>query len=178
MYPITRQLLEYRNEEGNQIGGLVLDVKGNYYKEVKEMLKNENREKDLVVIDLSGNIKYNPLDKKDLNPEILANRLKNILLLFSPETTESFWLDKTENLITEVIKFIRIYNDSYVDFVELSKIINSKEYYEEKLYEVKKRLYKGQLSKKEIYDLSTFIDFYNNEFLNLDSRTSSIIKSA
>ncbi len=177
MYPITRQLLEYRNEEGNQIGGLVLDVKGNYYKEVKEMLKNENREKDLVVIDLSGNIKYNPLDKKDLNPEILANRLKNILLLFSPETTESFWLDKTENLITEVIKFIRIYNDSYVDFVELSKIINSKEYYEEKLYEVKKRLYKGQLSKKEIYDLSTFIDFYNNEFLNLDSRTSSIIKS-
>ncbi len=175
MYPITRQILEYSEKE--KIGGLILDVKGNYYLKVREILEKSNRIDDLIVIDLTGNIRYNPLDKKDLNPEIIANRLKNILLLFSPETSESFWLDKTESLITEVIKFIRIYNDNYVDFVELSKVINSKEYYEEKLYFVKQRLYKGKLNKKEIYDFSTFIDFYTNEFLNLDNRTSSIIKS-
>lgn len=175
MYPITRQILEYTKK--GKIGGLILDVKGNYYKEVTELLDNIGRKSDLIVIDLSGNIKYNPLDKKDLNPEILANRLKNILMLFSPETTESFWLDKTESLITEVIKFIRIYNEGYVDFVELSKIINSKEYYEEKLYNVRKRLYKGSLNEKEIYDLSTFVNFYTKEFLELDVRTASIIKS-
>ena len=42
---------------------------------------------------------------------------------------------------------------------------------------MKKRLLKGKLNEKEIYDLSTFIDFYNNEFLSLDDRTMSIIKS-
>lgn len=178
MYPITRQILEYKlYDKEEKIGGLILDVKGNYKDKVEEILKEIGREGDLIVIDLSGNIKYNPLDKPDLNPEVIAGRLKNILMLFSPETTESFWLDKSEQLITEVIKFIRIYNKGYVNFVELSKIINSKEYYEEKLNITKKLLYKGKLNKKQIYDLSTFIDFFNIEFLNLDSRTSSIIKS-
>ena len=178
MYPITRQILEYKLDNSNEkIGGLILDVKGNYHKEVEKILNEIGRINDLIVIDLSGNIKYNPLDKPDLNPEVIAGRLKNILMLFSPETTESFWLDKTEHLITEVIKFIRIYNEGYVNFVELSKIINSKEYYEEKLNIVRKMLYKGKLNEKQIYDLSTFIDFFKTEFLNLDSRTSSIIKS-
>ena len=178
MYPLTRQILKYNSKNDEEkIGGLILDVKGNYNIEVKKILKEIGREKDLMVIDLSGNIKYNPLDKKDLNPEVLANRLKNILILFSPETTESFWLDKAEHLITEVIKFIRIYNNGYVNFVELSKVINSKEYYEEKLDIVRKLIYKGKLKEKQIYDLSTFIDFFKTEFLNLDNRTSSIIKS-
>ena len=178
MYPMTRQILEYKSfNKKEKIGGLILDVKGNYYKEVEKILENSGRKSDLIVIDLSGNTRYNPLDKIDLNPEVIANRLKNILLLFSPETTESFWLDKTETLISECIKFIRIYNDSYVDFKELNKIINSKEYYDEKINIVRELVYKGVLGEKEIYDLSTFIDFYNKEFLELDSRTSSIIKS-
>ena len=178
MYPITRQILSYKSiNQEEKIGGLILDVKGSYYKQVENILKSCNREKDLVVIDLSENIKYNPLDKQDLNPEIIANRLKNILLLFSPKTTENFWLDKVEGLITEVIKFIRIYNEGYVNFIELSKIINSKDYYNERINDVRKLVYNGKLDEKQIYDLSTFIDYYNKEFLELDNRTSSIIKS-
>lgn len=76
-----------------------------------------------------------------------------------------------------MIKFIRIYNDGYVDFIELSKVINSKDYYEEKLNIIRDKLYHGKLNEKEIYDLSTFVNFYTKEFLELDTRTSSIIKS-
>ena len=62
-------------------------VKGNYYKEVIKYAKKYNRENDIVLIDLSGNTKYNPLDKPNLKPHILANRLKTILTLFEAPFT-------------------------------------------------------------------------------------------
>lgn len=175
IYPICMQLLAYSGKD--KIGGLILDVKGNLCEKVEEILKKANRANDLIVIDLSGNTRYNPLDKPNLNPEIIANRLKNILLLFSPQTTESFWQDKAELLITECIKFIRIYNDGYVSFTELQKIINDSNYYNECFNIAKDKFYSGTLSKEEMYNFSTFIDFYENEFLKLDIRTSSIIRA-
>ena len=64
MYPFTRQLMEYNNNNPNKkIGMLILDVKGNYYKQVKEYAKKYNLEKDLIVLGLNSNIKYNPLHK-------------------------------------------------------------------------------------------------------------------
>ena len=62
---------------------LILDVKGNYYKKVKEFVENENREQDLIVLELGGYYKYNPLHKPNLKASVLANRLKTIYLLFS-----------------------------------------------------------------------------------------------
>ena len=36
MYPFTRQFFEYNfNNKENKIGMLILDVKGNFYKQVK-----------------------------------------------------------------------------------------------------------------------------------------------
>ena len=95
MYPFTEQLIEYKsNIAEEKLGMLILDVKGNYYSKVAELTKKYKRERDLIVIDLSGNIKYNPLDKPNLNASVLADRLKTILLLFSPNNSEDFWLDK------------------------------------------------------------------------------------
>jgi len=62
--------------------------------QVIEYANKSNRLDDIIVIDLSGNFKYNPLDKPDLKPIVLANRLKTILTLFSPNNSESYWLDK------------------------------------------------------------------------------------
>ena len=42
---------------------------------------NEIFEKDILEISLNSKIRYNPLYKPNLNPLILANRLKTILLL-------------------------------------------------------------------------------------------------
>lgn len=41
MYPFTKQLLLYNHNHSNKkIGMLILDVKGNYYKQVYEYAKN------------------------------------------------------------------------------------------------------------------------------------------
>ena len=123
MYPFTKQLIEYcNNDSQNKIGMLVLDVKGNYFIKVSEFAKQFNREDDLIVISLGGKYKYNPLHKPNLKPTVLANRLKTILLLFSPNNSESYWLDKVEQILAECIKLCRLYNDGYVTFEEIHRL--------------------------------------------------------
>ena len=101
MYPFTNQLLKFNSNNLNKkIGMLILDVKGNYYKQVLEYAKKYHLEKDIIVIGLDSNIFYNPLHKPNLKPQVLANRLKTILLLFSENNTESYWLDKSEEILT------------------------------------------------------------------------------
>lgn len=134
MYPFTKQLISYSaNDTSKKLALLVLDVKGNYYKEVMKYAKQNNRTNDVILIDLSGVFRYNPLDKPNLKPVVLANRLKTILTLFSTNNSESYWLDKAEQILTECIKFCRLYNDGYVTFKEIHKLIMFKDYYLEKL---------------------------------------------
>ena len=178
MYPITRQLIGYKSSfEDEKISMLILDVKGNYYKQVLSFANETERLNDVVVIDLSGNTTYNPLDKPSLSPIVLANRLKTILTLFSPNNQESYWLDKSEQFLAECIKFCRLYNDGYVTFSEIHKLVLLKDYYQEKLNLTKKFFLENKYNKNQVYDLLTCIDFFEKEIFSLDERTLSILRS-
>ena len=178
MYPFTRQIMKYNSTNYlEKIAMLILDVKGNYCKEVINYAYEFNRLNDLIIIDLTGNFKYNPLDKPNLKPIVLSNRLKTILTLFSPNNSESYWLDKVEQILTEAIKFCRLYNNNYVSFLEIHKLILFSEYYSEKLAIVKDKFKNGKFSNDDVYNLLTCIDFFEKEFFSLDSRTISILKS-
>lgn len=139
MYPFTKQLIDYKSSNAfEKLSMLILDVKGNYFNQVIKFAAEANRLKDIISIDLTGNFKYNPLDKPELTPIVLANRLKTILTLFSPNNSESYWLDKVEQILAETIKFCRLYNNGYVSFSEIHKLIMFPEYYSEKLTITKK----------------------------------------
>ena len=156
---------------------LILDVKGNFYKAVKKYAKQYDRLDSLIIIELGSNIKYNPLNKPNLKPSVLANRLKTILELFSSNNSDSYWLDKSEQVITEAIKLCRLYNNGYVTFVELHNLINYDDYFQTKIEFLRKAFQSGTLSREKIYDLYSSLNFFENEFRRLDSRTLSIIKS-
>lgn len=178
IYPFTRQLIEYQaNSFENKLAMLILDVKGNYYKQVQKYSKKFNRDDDTIIIELNGNVKYNPLDKPYLKASVLANRLKTILTLFSKNHSESYWLDKAEQLLTESIKLCRLYNDGYVTFLELHKLITDSNYYTQKIKFIRNLFISGKLSRENVYDLLSAIEFFEKEFSSLDTRTSSILKS-
>ncbi|MCI8444591.1 MAG: TraM recognition domain-containing protein [Clostridia bacterium] len=178
MYPFTRQLLEYNSNHANsKIGMLILDVKGNYYKQVKNYVDKFNLPNDLIVIQLNSNVFYNPLHKPNLKPQVLANRLKTILLLFSENNTESYWLDKAEQVISECIKLCRLYNNGYVTFLELHKLITIPNYYQEKVKILRNLFITSQFSKHQIYELNASLEFFEKEFQTLDSRTKGILIS-
>ena len=103
MYPFTKQLIQMG------YGMLILDVKGNFHVKVKEIANSCQR--NVITIELGGKYTYNPLDKPNLKPSILANRLKTILTLFSnSNTSDTYWLDKVELYLAECIKLCRLYN--------------------------------------------------------------------
>lgn len=178
MYPFTKQLIEFNHNHPNKkIGMLILDVKGNFYQQVKKYANQYQLEKDLIIIELKSNIYYNPLHKPNLKPQVLANRLKNILLLFSENNTESYWLDKAEEILTECIKLCRLYNNNYVTFLELHKLITLPNYYKEKITILRDLFISSKLSQSQIYELNSSLDFFQKEFENLDSRTKGILIS-
>lgn len=174
MEPLLKQLIK---QDSPNLGMLILDVKGNFYKTVKKYSEEYDRLDSLIIIELGSNVKYNPLDKPNLKPSVLANRLKTILELFSSNNSDSYWLDKSEQVITEAIKLCRLYNNGYVTFVELHNLINYDDYFQTKIEFLRKAFQSGTLSHEKIYDLYSSLNFFENEFKHLDSRTLSIIKS-
>ena len=174
MYPFLNQLLEYTKLK---LGMLILDVKGNFYKYVYQCAKQYSRDCDIIEISLNSEIKYNPLDKPHLNPSVLANRLKTILELFSPNNSESYWLDKAQDVISESIKLCRLYNNGYVTFAEIHNLISYENYYKTKIEDLRFLFQSGNMSSEDIYNLYSAINFFENEFSRLDDRTKSILKS-
>lgn len=178
MYPITKQLISYQSQNQNKkLGMLILDVKGNYYSQVLKFATECGRENDIVPIQISGKYKYNPLYNSSLKPIVLANRLKTILLLFSPNNSESYWIDKSETVLAEAIKLCRLYNNNYVTFSELHNLITDTNYYKAKITNLRDPFIHNKFSKNQIYDLLSAIKFFETEFHVLDSRTLNILKS-
>lgn len=178
MYPFTRQLFEYNSKNPNdKIAMLILDVKGNYYKQVLKYAKNYNLENDLIIIGLDSGFYYNPLHKPFLKPHVLANRLKTILELFSENNSESYWLDKASSILAESIKLCRLYNNGYVTFSELHKMVTIPDYYKQKVSILRNLFISSKLQNNQIYDLNTSLDFFQKEFSNLDDRTRGILVS-
>ena len=178
MYPFTKQLMEYNcNNPTSKIGMLILDVKGNYSTQVSKFADELSLSKDLVIISLNSDVYYNPLHKPHLKPQILANRLKTILLLFSENNSESYWIDKAEEILTECIKFCRLYNNGYVTFVELHKLITIPNYYQKKLEILKNMFINSKFNTSQIHDLNSSLDFFEKEFSTLDARTKAILIS-
>ncbi len=169
--------MNYNHHSKQKLGMLILDVKGNYYKQVYEYSKKYEISDDLIVIGLGSNVFYNPLHKPHLKPQVLANRLKTILLLFSENNSESYWLDKAEEVLCECIKLCRLYNNGYVTFVELHKLVTIPDYYKEKIKTLKNLFINSKFSNKELYDLNASLNFFEKEFFNLDDRTKNIIIS-
>ena len=178
MYPFTKQLMEYNYKNpDSKIGMLILDVKGNFYNQVRDYAKKFDLLNDLIVIELNSNVYYNPLHKPNLKPQVLANRLKTILELFSENNSESYWLDKAEQILTECIKLCRFYNNGYVTFLELHKLITIPNYYKEKISILKDLFISSKFNHQEIYELNSSLDFFQKEFQNLDERTKAILIS-
>ena len=178
MYPFTKQLLEFNsNNLDKKIGMLILDVKGNFYSQVSKYSNDLNLNDDLIVLGIDSGVYYNPLHKPNLKPQVLANRLKTILLLFSENNSESFWLDKAEQVISECIKICRLYNENYVTFSEIHKLVTLPDYLSSKLEVLRNMFLSSKFNQKELYDFNISLDFFQKEFSSWDSRTKGIIIS-
>ncbi len=159
------------------IGGLLIDVKGNYINTIYKMLNNKKQKERIIEISLDSKYSYNPLKSNVSNFE-MASRLKNILLVISGNNnnTDSYWLDKAESYIRDFLTLMNIYTTN-PNFYELHMLVISKEYLCEKLNLVKQKILSYEYSDEKLFNVNSAISNIKNEFLKLDERTRGIIRS-
>jgi hypothetical protein len=115
MYPFAKQLLSYRAQDQNRrLGGLILEVKGDFCFHVKHILENAGRGSDYIEIGLDSPYRYNPLHN-DLDAYALAYGIASLLNNLFGKSREPFW----QQAYTNLVKFIILLHKVLYDYVTL-----------------------------------------------------------
>ena len=156
-------------------GGIVLDVKGNFVDTVQNMAKRSGRIEEICIISKDSNWYFELLDA-NLSCLELANRLKQVITLLSTNNnSDSYWLDKVENVLMNIIIILK-YIDG-LNLMTLHRLVSEDEFLRQTLHQVKIKLKSQIPDDKTAFELAGAISFLENEFLKLDSRVNTIIKS-
>ena len=115
MYPFAEQILAFRAEDPERrIGGLILEVKGDFCGKVREILTRHGRADDYVEISLKSEYRYNPLHN-DLDAYALAYNIASLLNNLFGRGKEPFW----QQAYTNLVKFIILLHKVAFDYVTL-----------------------------------------------------------
>ena len=122
MYPYVEQLLRWRRHDGERkVGGLVMEVKGDFCRQVQSMLRDSGRADDYVEIGLDSGVCYNPLHN-DLDPYAVAYAIAALLNNLFGKSKEPFWQQAYTDLLKFVILLRRL-TDGYTTFAEVYRYI-------------------------------------------------------
>ena len=176
-YPFFDQLVNCKKGvETERIGGLILDVKGDFWKEAVRILERNGRQRDIVIIEPGSGYYFNPIHYPHLDAKVIAERLYSVIenMNSNDGRQDSYWKDKSINLLANSTCLIR----SCFGYVTLSDI------YEIIADEIKLKNmleYAGNLinAKEGCADeiRLAMAYFTGGDFFGLDERTKAIIKS-
>jgi hypothetical protein len=122
MYPYVNQLLRWRADDPTRkLGGLVLEVKGDFCQQVRRMLADAHRERDYLEIGLDTGVCYNPLHN-DLDPYAVAYAIATLLNNLFGRSKEPFWQQAYTDLLKFVIALRRI-TEGYTTLAEVYRYI-------------------------------------------------------
>jgi hypothetical protein len=184
-YPFLDQLAKYKKDkEGERIGGLILDVKGDFWKEATLILKRSGREKDAVIIEPGSGYYFNPVHYPHLDSKIIAERLYSVLenMNSNDGRQDSFWKDKSINLLSGSLSLIRsclgyvTLSDMYEIISDENKLKNMLTYAENLLKS--KPVGLSQDFNPDLNEIKLVKSYFTGaDFAGLDERTKAIIKS-
>jgi hypothetical protein len=113
MLPFAEQILAYKAAaKEKRIGGLVLEVKGDFCHKVKDILARHQRVDDYIEISLESEYCYNPLHN-DLDAYALAYNIASLLNNLFGRGKEPFW----QQAYTNLVKFIILLHKAAYDYV-------------------------------------------------------------
>jgi len=137
--PFAEQILAYRAADPHKrIGGLVLEVKGDFCRRVKAVLSKYNRADDYVEVSLSSAYRYNPLHN-DLDAYALAYSIASLLSNLFGKGKEPFWQQAYTNLVKFIILLHKVAYD-YVTLFDVYQCAISPDVLERKIQDAERRL--------------------------------------
>jgi hypothetical protein len=139
IFPFTEQLLGYKaHDKDKRIGGLVLEVKGDFCHKVRDILARHRREEDYVEISLDSDYRYNPLHN-DLDAYALAYSIASLLNNLFGRGKEPFWQQAYTNLVKFIILLHKVAYD-YVTLFDVYECTISPDVLERKIQDAERRL--------------------------------------
>ena len=118
MYPYAEQILGYKAASSDErIGGLILEVKGDFCRKVKQILERHGRGEDYIEISLDSEFRYNPLHN-DLDAYALAFSIASLLNNLFGRGKEPFW----QQAYTNLVKFIILLHKVAYNYVTLFNV--------------------------------------------------------
>jgi hypothetical protein len=139
MYLFAEQILAYKaDDKDKRIGGLVLEVKGDFCKKIKEILAKHDRVEDYIEIGLGSQYRYNPF-QNDLDAYALAYSIASLLNNLFGKGKEPFWQQAYTNLVKFIILLHKIAYD-YVTLFDVYECAISPDILEKKIQDAERRL--------------------------------------
>jgi hypothetical protein len=139
MYPYVEQLVAYQADDREKcIGGLVLEVKGDFCRKVRQILERHGRAEDYVEVNLNGNYRYNPL-YNDQDAYALAYNIAALLNNLFGKGKEPFWQQAYTNLVKFIIQLHKVAND-YVTLFEVYECAINPELLERRIREAEQSI--------------------------------------
>ena len=115
MNPFARQLLGW--QAGNpqmRAAALVLEVKGDFCYDIRQILVEAGREKDYIELGMEGRWQWNPLSAWWLDSYSLAYTVSSLLNQLFGKGKEPFWQQAYTNLVRWIIELHRVFPERWV----------------------------------------------------------------
>src|SRR5712664_1949823 len=139
MLPFAEQILAYKAaDKDKRIGGLILEVKGDFCRKVKDILGRHQRAEDYIEISLDSEYCYNPLNN-DLDAYALAYNIASLLNNLFGRGKEPFWQQAYTNLVKFIILLHKVAYD-YVTFFDVYECAISPPLLEERIREAEETI--------------------------------------
>ena len=130
--PAMRQLFAYRaGDPEEKLSGVVLEVKGDFCRQVRKILEGCGRSEDYIEVSLAGNIRYNPLNN-DSDAYAQAFNIASVITAIWGKGKEPFWQQSYTDLVRYVIMLHRV-RDGYVTMLDIFRTVISSGTLEEML---------------------------------------------
>ena len=136
MHPFARQLLGW--QAGNpkrRAAALILEVKGDFCYDIREILEKAGREDDYMELDMGGQWQWNPLGAHWLDSYSLAYTVSSLLNQLFGKGKDPFWQQSYTNLVRWIIELHRIFPDRWVTLQDVYRCAIDPELFKQKIRE-------------------------------------------
>ena len=136
MHPFARQLLGWQatNPE-KRAAALILEVKGDFCYDIREILEKAGREDDYMELSMDGEYQWNPLGAHWLDSYSLAYTVSSLLNQLFGKGKDPFWQQAYTNLVKWIIELHRIFPDRWVTLQDVYKCAINPDLFKQKIGE-------------------------------------------
>ena len=139
MNPFARQLLGWQAANPQKrAAALVLEVKGDFCHDIRQILVEAGREKDYIEIGMEGRWQWNPLSAWWLDSYSLAYTVSSLLNQLFGKGKEPFWQQAYTNLVRWIIELHRVFPERWVTLQQVYRCAIDPELFAAKIEEAEK----------------------------------------